>query len=389
MLEVKFVRFKKCVILLMSALSIVLFFGAIKVDAASTIVATRWSNFYQKSYSAEATFKDGKKVTIGYLYSQEAITDLGAEYSIKNVDYYAQGGVDGTYISVYDSKFNLIRKIPLGSFKGNQQINLRGRYIAVGQFGNSNSIQFSTFDVFADDGKISNVKDLKASLDGSKVKLSWMNPEGEENFTGVKIYQDNKNIATLDKPATSYVVDNLKLSTKYTFKVTSLDTNKIETSGITTSIETSTPMLDPPNKISLVSQDKSLIISWDDVKSPYFKGYNVYIDGKKVNSELLTKTKLNVKGLENGKSYKVQVATVNTKGVEGAKSKEVSESPSANALTVEYDVKMPFSPLDLLTSSVSLLAILGGFVLLSIAIIWFKPLKELIVKAVRREKDKK
>ncbi|MEM5678869.1 fibronectin type III domain-containing protein, partial [Bacillus paranthracis] len=130
-------------------------------------------------------------------------------------------------------------------------------------------------------------------------------------------------------------------------------------------------------------------IAWNGVNSPHLKGYNVYVDGKKINDKPLNSTKLIVNNLENDKSYMVQISAINNDDIEGEKSKEVSEKPSSDALEVEYDVKMPFSPLDLLTSSVSLLAILGGFILLSIAIIWFRPLKELIVKAVRREKDKK
>lgn len=391
MLEVVLLKFKKCGFLL-SLVTLICFVLPSFASAEVVRKTNSYTKWYTKSYSPETTF-NGKPAGTSYLYGNEVIADLGAEYSVKYVDYYAQGGVDGGYISFYDVNFRIISNFDLKhyGYKGKITINKKARYVSVGHSTREspNSLNVSMLDVYIDDGKVSNVKDLKASLDGGKVKLSWVNPEGEDNFTGVKIYQDDKNIATLDKTATSYVVGDLKSSTKYTFKVTSLDTSKIETSGITTSIETSTPTLDPPNRVSLVSQDKSLIISWDDVKSPYFKGYNVYIDGKKVNGELLTNSKLNVKGLENGKSYKVQVATVNTKGVEGAKSKEVSESPSGNALTVEYDVKMPFSPLDLLTSSISLLAILGGFVLLSIAIIWFRPLKKLIVKAVRREKDKK
>ncbi|MEK4899844.1 fibronectin type III domain-containing protein, partial [Bacillus sp. FSL R5-0811] len=136
-------------------------------------------------------------------------------------------------------------------------------------------------------------------------------------------------------------------------------------------------------------QNGKLVIAWNGVSSPYLQGYNVYIDGKKINDKPLTSSKLAVNSLENDKSYKVQISAVNKNDVEGEKSKEVSEKPSSSALEVEYDVKMPFSPLDLLTSSVSLLAILGGFVLLSLAIIWFKPLKELIVKAVRKGKEKK
>lgn len=391
MLEVVLLKIKKCGFLLSLVMGIC--FALPTFASAEVIKKTdNYTKWYIKSYSAEVTFK-GKEEGTSYLYGKEVIADLGDEYSVKYVDYYAQGGVDGGYITFYDVNFRSVSSFELKhyGFKGKIDIGVKARYVSVGHSTRQspNSINVSKLDVYIDDGKVSNVKDLKASLDGDKVKLSWMNPEGEDNFTGVKIYQDNKNIATLDKKENSYVVNGLKPSTNYSFKVTSLDTNKIETSGIATSIETSTPTLDPPNKVSLVSQDKSLIITWDDVKSPYFKGYNVYIDGKKVNSELLTSSKLNVKGLENGKSYKVQVATVNTKGVEGAKSKEVSESPSGSALTVEYDVKIPFSPLDLLTSSVSLLVILGGFVLLSIVIIWFKPLKELIIKVVRREKNKK
>ncbi len=262
------------------------------------------------------------------------------------------------------------------------------RYIVLTPDSTSFAVNVCDFNLLASDGKVTNIKNLTDKPSDKEITFNWTNPT-EDDFVGVKIYKDGKLLESVDKKITSYVAKGLKPNTTYDFKFTSLDSKGVETQGVSRKVTTSTPTVDPPNNVHLVSQDSSLIITWDDVKSPYFKGYNVYIDGKKVNSELLTNSKLNVKGLENGKSYKVQVATVNTKGVEGAKSKEVSESPSGNALTVDYDVKMPFGPLDLLTSSVSLLAILGGFVLLSIAIIWFRPLKELIVKTVRREKDKK
>ncbi|PGE95727.1 hypothetical protein COM59_32275, partial [Bacillus pseudomycoides] len=62
---------------------------------------TKW---YVKSYSAEATFK-GKEVGNSYLIGQEVIADLGAEYSVKYVKYYVQGGVDGGYVFFYDENF--------------------------------------------------------------------------------------------------------------------------------------------------------------------------------------------------------------------------------------------------------------------------------------------
>ncbi|MGN4475083.1 fibronectin type III domain-containing protein [Bacillus cereus group sp. MYBK40-2] len=225
----------------------------------------------------------------------------------------------------------------------------------------------------------------------SQVKLSWVNPIASEDAASTKLYKDGKAIKTfnISENVTSYVVNDLQAGKTYDFKMTTINKSSKESSGITRSVKVSMPVIAPPENVFLTPQDKKIVIAWDDVKSPFLKGYNVYIDGKKINDEPLTSNKLIVKNLENDKSYKVQVSAVNKEDVEGEKSKEVSEKPSSSALEVDYDVKIPFSPLDLIKSSFSLLAILGGFVLLSIVIIWFRPLKGLIVKAVRREKDKK
>jgi len=187
----------------------------------------------------------------------------------------------------------------------------------------------------------------------------------------------------------SYILEGLKADSVYKIKVTSINKNGGETEGSKLEVSTSQPILDPPKNIVVTPQNGSLVIAWNHVESKFLKGYNIYVNGQKVNGEPLLSNKLNVKNLQNGEKYKIEISSVNKNGVEGKKSEVISESPSENAITVDYDVKMPFSPLDLITSSFSLLAILGGFILLSIAIIWFKPLKELIAKAVRREKDKK
>ncbi|MDA1505194.1 fibronectin type III domain-containing protein, partial [Bacillus cereus group sp. TH43LC] len=187
-----------------------------------------------------------------------------------------------------------------------------------------------------------------------------------------------------------FEVDNLKPKTEYGFGVVVVDENGNSSKLTSVKATTLAPVLNPPEGVQATVQNGGLIIAWDRINSQFLKGYNVYVDGKKVNDTLLTSNRLNLKGLENDKSYKIQVSAINVDDVEGKKSEVVTESPSEKAITIDYDeVKIPFSPLDLLTSSISLLALLGGFVLLSIAIIWFKPLKELIVKAARRERDKK
>ncbi|MGH0686721.1 fibronectin type III domain-containing protein [Bacillus mycoides] len=237
---------------------------------------------------------------------------------------------------------------------------------------------------------IPEITNLKEKLESTKVTFTWGNPVSEK-VVSVNLYQDKKRIKTFEikDNVTSYVIENLIYGGKYNFTFKTVDKEGRETTGISKNVHIPMPIISPPNNVFLTPQNKKLVIAWDDVKSPYLQGYNVYVDGRKVNDKPLTSSKLVVNNLENNKSYKVQISAVNKENLEGEKSKEVSEKPSSSALEVEYDVKMPFSPLDLLTSSVSLLAILGGFVLLSVAIIWFRPLKELIVKAVRREKDKK
>lgn len=241
--------------------------------------------------------------------------------------------------------------------------------------------------------KLEDISNLSAVEGVNDVNFTWNNPT-MVGFTGVKIYKEGSLVATVDKNKNSYKVDGLEADKNYTFKFVS-DYTEGESVGVQKSVKTKQkpkepmPLVKPPENVFVTPQNGKMVIAWDDVKSPYLEGYNIYIDGKKINDKPLNSNKMIIKNLENEKSYTVQISAVNKENAEGEKSKGISEKPSADALEVEYDVKIPFSPLDLLTSSVSLLAILGGFVLLSIAIIWFRPLKELIVKAVRREKDKK
>ncbi|OJE18161.1 hypothetical protein A9490_13120 [Bacillus thuringiensis] len=343
---------------------------------------TKW---YMKGYSPETTFK-GKEEGTSYLYGTEVIADLGAEYNVKYMDYYAQGGVDGGYITFYDVNFRSVSnfELRLYGYKGKINVGVKARYVSVGHSTRQspNSLKVSTLDVYIDDGAVSNVSNLKATPEMNKVTLNWKNPEGEENFKGLRIYQGNQVIANLDNKTTSYVVNGLDASKGYSFTVKSIDQNGGETKGTSVNATTLMPVIPPPENVFLTPQSGKMVIAWNDVNSPYLKGYNVYIDGKKINNEPLTSSKMIVKNLENNKSYKVQISAVNKNNVEGEKSKEKSEKPSSNALEVEYDVKMPFTPMDFLKTSLSFLGLIGPFVLLALAIIYHKRLIEMIKKSL-------
>ncbi|MED3353159.1 fibronectin type III domain-containing protein, partial [Bacillus thuringiensis] len=197
------------------------------------------------------------------------------------------------------------------------------------------------------DDEIENLKVVEGVND---ITFTWKNPSVSE-FSGVKIFNGNSLVATLKKGDISYKVDGLKENTNYNFKFVSMLGDRLSL-GIEKEVKTKPkpkepmPLVKPPENVFLTPQDKKMVIAWDDVKSPYLEGYNVYIDGKKINDKPLTSNKLIVRNLENEKSYKVQISAVNKENVEGEKSKEKTEKPSSSALEVEYDVKMPFNPKD-------------------------------------------
>ncbi|KAB2500387.1 fibronectin type III domain-containing protein [Bacillus cereus] len=380
-------KFKKCGFLLFFAM---MFCFAIPNFASAAVVDLLEGKTGTLGSKEFKNMTDGDKNTYEKVYTKEPIMfDLGDVYT---VDKFTINETKGTgsenpaslYVKYYDSNKKVLASYTKFTFT--EKIN-DVRYVSI-QYQYLNPIWIYEFKVYGTTDKVTDVENLKAETGLNQVTLSWNNPDTPK-FTGVNIYRDKYSLVKLDKSKNSYVVKGLESAKEYEFTVKSIDENGFETSGATKKVTTKMPVLPPPDKVFVTPQNGKLVIAWNGVSSPYFKGYNVYVDGKKINDKPLNSSKLIVNNLENDKSYKVQISTVNKNDVEGEKSKEVSEKPSSSALEVEYDVKMPFSPLDLLTSSVSLLAILGGFVLLSIAIIWFKPLKELIVKAVRKGKDKK
>ncbi|XLP21961.1 fibronectin type III domain-containing protein [Bacillus toyonensis] len=352
-----------------------------------------YTNFYAKGYNHETSFIKQNLRGISYLYNSEVIADLGSEYSISHFKYSAQGGVGGGYVSFFGSNFSRIKTFDFGYPEDDIQVSgVKARYVSVGHSRNPSSIDVRGLFVFGDDGKVSDVSNLKANPEMERVILNWKNPEKEANFKGVRIYQGNKFIAELDNIATSYVVEGLKKSESYVFTVKSLDQNKAETKGTSVKVNTLMPLIEPPKKVFLTSQDGSLIINWESVNSGFLKGYNVYVEGKKINNELLSSNKLILKNLENDKKYSVQISAVNLENKEGNKSAAVTESPSKNSTTIEYDLKPPLTAMELLETTGSIVLWLSPFILVGIALIWFKPLKELIVKAVldhRKKGEKK
>ncbi|MCC2370341.1 fibronectin type III domain-containing protein [Bacillus cereus] len=333
---------------------------------------------------------DGNRNTYDKIFSQNPIMfDLGEVYT---VDKFTINETKGTgsenpatlHVKYYDSNKKVLadyRKFAITEKIGDV------RYVSI-QYDYLNPLSVYEFKVYGTSDKVTDVENLKAEADLNQITLSWNNPDTPK-FTGVNIYRGKQQIGKLDKTKNSYVVKGLKEAEEYSFTVKAIDENGFETSGVTKKARTKMPVIPPPENVFLTPQSGKMVIVWNDVNSPYLKGYNVYIDGKKINDEPLTSSKMIVKNLENNKSYKVQISAVNKDDVEGEKSKEKSEKPSSNALEVEYDVKMPFTPMDFLKTSLSFLGLIGPFVLLALTIIYHKRLIEMIKKSLASYKERR
>jgi len=185
---------------------------------------------------------------------------------------------------------------------------------------------------------------LKADPTDKTVKLKWKNPS-DDDLAGYKILQNGKKIAEIGLKE-EFVVENLKPLTDYTFSVISVDKDKNDSPPVSLSVTTLDEKDDvPPNvpfNVDVKPSNGALISSWDKVSDKDLAGYNLYVDGKKINSNLITSTNFVIKNLENGRKYKIQVQAVDRSGNASGLSLEAFGVPDVKTIPVidsNYGVK--------------------------------------------------
>lgn len=376
---------KKCGFLLSLAM---VFCFALPNFASAEVVDILKGKKDISGYGGEMT--DGKGATCTRIfdgtYIEKVKFDLGLSYKTEKF-YVLSNSNNGNNLTVKflnssGSVISEFKRVPNGYTEAQRS---GVRYVVLEPDTTSWSVNVCDFNLLANDGKVTDIKNLKGNPSINEISFNWMNPT-EETFAGVKVYQDGKLLETLDKKATSYIAKGLEVNKTYEFKFTALDSTGLETKGVTQKLSTTMPLIKPPENVFLTPQDKKIVIAWDDVKSPYLQGYNVYVDGKKINDKPLTSNKLIVKNLENDKSYKVQVSAVNKNNAEGEKSKVKEDKPSSDALEVEYDVKMPFDPKDVLGAVMVFLMIVGPLIILGLALKFYKPIITFLYNSIQNKK---
>ncbi|MEC2958583.1 fibronectin type III domain-containing protein [Bacillus thuringiensis] len=394
--------FKKYILMLSLAVVTTLFFPILTKADDTNVFANKkiYKDFeFDKQVEPNHSYKiNDASDSTSYVMPSPTFADLGTNYDLSGLRVLAKKNL---YNSI---KFNLIfydsekkelystQKLDVGSSAKSDVIEYKDnftvknvRYIRL--VGGATLYDLKIF------GSVyrPSITNLKGVANDNNATFSWSNPI-DSTFKGVKIYKGSNLIATVDPKESSYTVSNLEAGKEYDFKFVSIyekDGTILESQTLNQKIKTKMPVIKPPENVFVTPQNRKIVIAWDDVKSPYLEGYNVYIDGKKINDKPLNSNKMIIKNLENEKSYTVQISAVNKENTEGEKSKAISEKPSADALEVEYDVKIPFTPLDFLKTTFSFLGLIGPFVLLALAITYHKRLIEMIKKSFASYKERR
>ncbi|URJ72544.1 fibronectin type III domain-containing protein (plasmid) [Bacillus velezensis] len=159
--------------------------------------------------------------------------------------------------------------------------------------------------------KPDNVSDLDYDFTSTSLKASYKLPA--ENFSHLEVYKNNTLIKGNLKDNQLEVSDLLP-NTKYDFKIVTVGANGAKSDGVHLQFETP-EQHDPPSKPTGLYMDNgngALTLSWNRNPEKDIEGYNVYLDGKKLNSGLISNTFYTVGHLKNGSKYQMSVEAVNT-----------------------------------------------------------------------------
>ncbi len=180
------------------------------------------------------------------------------------------------------------------------------------------------------------VSSLVAEPTDKTVKLKWKSPK-DDDLAGFKILQNGKEIAGIGLEE-EFIVKNLKPLTEYTFSVIAVDADKNDSSSVTLSVKTLFEKDEEPphvpSNVFVKPSNGALIASWDKVSDKDLAGYNVYVDDKKVNSNLVSSTNFTIKNLENNRKYKIQVQAVDLSGNASALSIPAYGTPDETTLPI-------------------------------------------------------
>ncbi|MFD0678192.1 MULTISPECIES: immunoglobulin-like domain-containing protein [unclassified Paenibacillus] len=158
---------------------------------------------------------------------------------------------------------------------------------------------------------------LNITPNGTGFVLTWDTPN-DNDLAGFRVYRDGTKIGTVvNATYTDVVTQN---GTTYSYKVTAFDNAGNESNGVTKNA-LSLDLVSPPApaNVQALQVNNSIILTWNAVSAADLKGYNVYVNGSRVNGATVISSTYTVSGLVYGQSYEFGVTSVDFSNNESAK----------------------------------------------------------------------
>lgn len=246
------------------------------------------------------------------------------------------------------------------------------------------------------------VENLKAIPEATQVFLSWKMPEYDE-LQFARIYRKKENSGIVAKMKSLFVSDDgysplfetngtnfrdltVAADTEYTYKVTTVDTNDAETSGVT--IKTKTPKMSVSGGNTEVDENGDYIITWD---SPTTGKIKVLIARKEYaivsaadKKIIIPKEEMKFDLLGNPD---VQLIPIDEEGNEGLPSKPGGGGNNSGGIgdIIGGGDAAEITPENTLDIAIGLFLLVGGFLLLGMSF-WLVPK---IIRLIRQAFDDK
>ncbi|MCM3749887.1 fibronectin type III domain-containing protein [Paenibacillus pasadenensis] len=180
---------------------------------------------------------------------------------------------------------------------------------------------------------------LTAAAGNGQVTLNWT-PNPESNIAGFNVYRDGVKLNSSLITAASYTSTGLSNGTSYSFQVSAVNTGGAESaksSAVTAAPQVPVPTAPAaPAGLTAAAGSGQVTLNWTPNSESNLAGYNVYRNGVKLNTSLISAASYTSTGLTNGTSYSFQVSAVNASSLESAKSSPVNAMPTAvTSITID------------------------------------------------------
>jgi PQQ-dependent dehydrogenase (s-GDH family) len=213
---------------------------------------------------------------------------------------------------------------------------------------NSNTIDITTPDTQAPTAPTNLAA---SSVTQTSLTLGWTASTDNVGVAGYDVYQEGIKVNASLVTATTYNVTGLSASTAYQFYIQAKDAAGNSTNSSTLNVTTLAPPdteapTAPANLAASNILQSTLTLSWDPAADNVaVTGYDVYRDGIKINSSLVTTTSYNVSGLAALITYSFYVVA-----------KDAADNSSANSNTASIttpDTQAPTAPTNLIASGIT------------------------------------